>query len=77
MGAYNGPSDASSMTLFNNGYKSDGSSVYLDAGDNYIQFTFNIKSVKKYSGDNSTQLVDASEYKNDVVFDISLMPFTF
>lgn len=77
MGAYNGPSDASSMTLFNNGYKSDDSSVYLDAGDNYIQFTFNIKSVKKYSGDNSTQLVDASEYKNDVVFDISLMPFTF
>ena len=77
MGAYNGPSDASSMTLFNNGYKSDDSSVYLDSGDNYIQFTFNIKSVKKYSGDNSTQLVDASEYKNDVVFDISLMPFTF
>lgn len=77
MGAYNGPSDASSMTLFNNGYKSDDSSVYFDAGDNYIQFTFNIKSVKKYSGDNSTQLVDASEYKNDVVFDISLMPFTF
>lgn len=77
MGAFNGPSDASSMTLFNNGYKSDDSSVYLDAGDNYIQFTFNIKSVKKYSGDNSTQLVDASEYKNDVVFDISLMPFTF
>ena len=77
MGAYSGPSDSSSMTLFNNGYKSDDSSVYLDAGDNYIQFTFNIKSVKKYSGDNSTQLVDASEYKNDVVFDISLMPFTF
>lgn len=77
MGAYNGPSDSSSMTMFNNGYKSDDSSVYLDAGDNYIQFTFNIKSVKKYSGDNSTQLVDASEYKNDVVFDISLMPFTF
>lgn len=77
MGAYNGPSDSSSMTLFNNGYKSDDNSVYLDAGDNYIQFTFNIKSVKKYSGDNSTQLVDASEYKNDVVFDISLMPFTF
>ncbi|MDY5041987.1 MAG: hypothetical protein SPF07_03370 [Eubacteriales bacterium] len=77
MGAYNGPSDASSMTLFNNGYKSDDSSVYLDAGENYIQFTFNIKSVKKYSGDNSSQLVDASEYKNDVVFDISLMPFTF
>lgn len=77
MGAYNGPSDSSSMTLFKNGYKSDDSSVYLDAGDNYIQFTFNIKSVKKYSGDNSTQLVDASEYKNDVVFDISLMPFTF
>ena len=77
MGAYNGPSDASAMTLFNNGYKSDNSSVYLDSGDNYIQFTFNIKSVKKYSGDNSTQLVDASEYKNDVVFDISLMPFTF
>lgn len=77
MGAYNGPSDSNSMTLFNNGYKSDDSSVYLDSGDNYIQFTFNIKSVKKYSGDNSTQLVDASEYKNDVVFDISLMPFTF
>lgn len=79
MGMYDGPTDTDSMTLFNNYYKvdEDTQSLYLDAGKNYIQFSFNIKSVKKYAGDNSTQLVDASEYKNDVVFDISLMPFTY
>ncbi len=61
-------------TLFNNKFQKSEDSVYLDAGPDYVQFTFNIKSIKQYSGDGN-QLVDYSG--DDIVFDIALMPYTF
>lgn len=79
---YNGSDSApEDMNTFTNAFKQskdengNSTGLYYDAGDNYIQFNFNIKSVKQYTGDNNSQLVDYTG--NDIVYDISLMPFTF
>ena len=48
--------------------------IYLDAGPSYIQINFNIVSIKKYGGDNNSQLTDY--VGNDVVFDITVKPYT-
>ena len=78
-GEYDGPTSIKDMgTIVGNKYEcTDGVNINLDTGNNYLQFTFRIKSIKQYSGDNDSELVDTNFTANDVVFDISLMPYTF
>ncbi len=63
-------------TLWDNSFVKDDANgmIYLDAGPSYIQINFNIVSIKKYAGDNNSQLVDY--VGNDVVFDITVKPYT-
>lgn len=78
-GEYDGPTSIKDMgTIVGNNYEcTDGVNINLDTGNNYLQFTFRIKSIKQYSGDNDSELVDTNFKASDVVFDISLMPYTF
>ena len=78
-GEYDGPTSINDMgTIVGNNYEcTDGVNINLDTGNNYLQFTFRIKSIKQYSGDNDSELVDTNFTASDVVFDISLMPYTF
>ena len=78
-GEYDGPTSINDMgTIADNKYEcTDGVNINLDTGNNYLQFTFRIKSIKQYSGDNDSELVDTNFTASDVVFDISLMPYTF
>lgn len=78
-GEYDGPTSIKDMgTIVGNKYEcTDGVNINLDTGNNYLQFTFRIKSIKQYSGDNDSELVDTNFKASDVVFDISLMPYTF
>ncbi len=78
-GEYDGPTSINDMgTIVGNNYEcTDGVNINLDTGNNYLQFTFRIKSIKQYSGDNDSELVDTNFKASDVVFDISLMPYTF
>ena len=78
-GEYDGPTSINYMgTIVGNNYEcTDGVNINLDTGNNYLQFTFRIKSIKQYSGDNDSELVDTNFTTSDVVFDISLMPYTF
>lgn len=63
-------------TLWDNKFVKDSvnNMIYLDAGPSYIQINFNIVSIKKYGGDNNSQLTDY--VGNDVVFDITVKPYT-
>ena len=63
-------------TLWDNKFVKDSvnNMIYLDAGPSYIQINFNIVSVKKYGGDNNSQLTEY--FGNDVVFDITVKPYT-
>ncbi len=68
--------DTDKNTLWNNKFVKDDENemIYLDAGTSYIQINFNIVSIKKYGGDNNSQLTDY--IGNDVVFDITVKPYT-
>lgn len=68
--------DTDKNTLWNNKFVKDDENemIYLDAGTSYIQINFNIVSIKKYGGDNNSQLTDY--IGNDIVFDITVKPYT-
>ena len=59
-------------TLWNNKFETNGESVFLNPGNDYIQFSFNVKSVKQTV---DGKLIDY--FGDDIVYDISLMPYTF
>ena len=73
---YNGYDPTSDTNyLWNNYFKYDanGDMIYLDAGSDYLQISFNIVGVKQYSGDNNSNLVEYTG--GGVVFDISVQPY--
>lgn len=55
-------------------YDSEADLLYLNPGNDYLQVSFNILSVKQRKGDNNSELVDYTG--GGVVFDISLMPYS-
>ena len=73
---YNGYDPTSDTNyLWNNYFKYDanGDMIYLDAGSDYLQISFNIVGVKQYSGDNNSNVVEYTG--GGVVFDISVQPY--
>lgn len=73
---YNGTDKSiNDMSLWNNEFKKSDSAIYFDAGTEYIQLNFIVKSVKQYTGDNNSTLVNYTG--GGIVYDIALMPYTF
>lgn len=66
----------STNTLWDNYFEYDSTAdlIYLNPGEDYLQVSFNVLSVKQRKGDNNSELVDYTG--GGVVFDISLMPYS-
>lgn len=88
-GVYNDGSNGTALSLrdmFTNVFKGDNGVLTYDAGNNYVQITFEIVSVKRCTNHSNGQKVDAGIHDEncqyvdffdyeDIVFDFSISPY--